>query len=249
VLAAAVLAVLTLSCSPKTHEVKEIAALNKEFASVEMDPLTLGPSDELSIRVTYHQDLDRTLVIDPEGNIAFPLAGTLRAEGETPASLTDRLSEKLAAYIVDPRVDVNISKAASRKIVVLGEVNTPGVVPLTGRMTFWELMGRAGGFTDDADPAGIVLVRNHPEGYRVSVFDGRIPTDASDSTALEALRLRNNDILYVNSSRIAGIDSALQRFSSILGPYLRAATAIVLTKAAWKVLTESDSGGDVIIGN
>lgn len=48
---------------------------------------TLKPGDTLSITVLQDPKLDRTVVVDPLGEIAFPLAGHIRARGLTPSRL------------------------------------------------------------------------------------------------------------------------------------------------------------------
>ena len=48
---------------------------------------TLKSGDNLSISVLQDSKLDRTVVVDPSGEIAFPLAGHIRARGLTPQRL------------------------------------------------------------------------------------------------------------------------------------------------------------------
>ncbi len=45
---------------------------------------TLKSGDSLSISVLQDSKLDRNVVVDPSGEIAFPLAGHVRARGLTP---------------------------------------------------------------------------------------------------------------------------------------------------------------------
>ena len=47
---------------------------------------TLKSGDSLSISVLQDPKLDRNVVVDPSGEIAFPLAGHIRARGLTPTS-------------------------------------------------------------------------------------------------------------------------------------------------------------------
>src|SRR5258708_24705551 len=48
---------------------------------------TLKPGDSLNITVLQDPNLDRTVGVDPSGEIAFPLAAPLRARGLTPQAL------------------------------------------------------------------------------------------------------------------------------------------------------------------
>ena len=42
--------------------------------------ITLKPGDTLNVSVLQDPKLDRSVVIDPNGEIAFPLAGHIKAE-------------------------------------------------------------------------------------------------------------------------------------------------------------------------
>ena len=52
------------------------------------------PGDSLSITVLQDPKLDRNVVVDPSGEIAFPLAGHIRARGLTPLALENILKSK-----------------------------------------------------------------------------------------------------------------------------------------------------------
>ena len=56
---------------------------------------TLKSGDNLSISVLQDPKLDRQVVVDPNGQISFPLAGHIRARGLTPQALENILKDKL----------------------------------------------------------------------------------------------------------------------------------------------------------
>ena len=55
----------------------------------------LQPGDTLQISVLQDPKLDRQVVIAPDGMIAFPLAGHIKAAGITPQSLENLLRGRL----------------------------------------------------------------------------------------------------------------------------------------------------------
>ena len=63
--------------------------------SAPADAQALKPGDSLSITVLQDPKLDRNVTIDPSGEIAFPLAGHIRARGLTPLALENILKSKL----------------------------------------------------------------------------------------------------------------------------------------------------------
>src|ERR1700727_1911619 len=70
---------------------------------------TLKAGDVLSVSVLQDPKLDRTVTIDPMGEIAFPLAGHLRARGLTPVALENILRTTLKPNYKDETLDVTVS--------------------------------------------------------------------------------------------------------------------------------------------
>ena len=56
------------------------------------DAENLKPGDALNITVLQDPKLDRSVIVDPSGEIAFPLAGHIRARGLTPRTRGPALS-------------------------------------------------------------------------------------------------------------------------------------------------------------
>src|SRR6202140_3264423 len=79
------------------------------------DAQTLKPGDTLNISVLQDPKLDRSVVVDPSGEIAFPLAGHIRARGLTPQALERILIAKLKDNYKDDHLDVTVAIANSPK--------------------------------------------------------------------------------------------------------------------------------------
>ena len=69
---------------------------------------TLKPGDTLSVTIMQDSKLDRTVVVDPSGQIAFPLAGHFRVRGLTPQAVENILKEKLKSNGRPARVWFNV---------------------------------------------------------------------------------------------------------------------------------------------
>src|SRR5258708_15394394 len=74
---------------------------------------TLKPGDSLNITVLQDPKLDRTVVVDPSGEIAFPLAGHVRARGLTPQALEKILIARLKDNYKDDHLDGTVAIANS----------------------------------------------------------------------------------------------------------------------------------------
>jgi len=114
----------------------------------------LQSTDVLNITVHDQSDLNTTTRITADGNITFPLLGTVVAEdltiGELEASIKELLEKD---YLVSAQVIVFIKEYHARQVSIIGEVNSPGKydMPKEKSITLLEAIALAGGFTKDAD--------------------------------------------------------------------------------------------------
>jgi polysaccharide export outer membrane protein len=103
----------------------------------------------------------------------------------------------------------------NRKVYVLGEVGSPGVVNIIDRLGLVEAIARAGGFTQKSYLKGVVVLKRGPEGgaeMRIADFkemfrEGRLDAD---------IELAPGDIVFVPRRAIATI----QEVFSIINPAL-----------------------------
>ncbi len=115
------------------------------------DDYTIGPGDTLSINVYENPDLTKTVQVDGEGNIAFPLIGQVRAGGMNVTDLSQTITRKLAAgYLINPQVTVVVTEYRSSKATILGKVSRPALYEPKGHTSLLELISTAGGLASDA---------------------------------------------------------------------------------------------------
>ena len=69
--------------------------------------------------------------------------------------LRDRISNSLKEYITNPVVTVIVVEASPVMIHVMGEVATPGSIPMRGPMTVLQALAMAGGFKEFANTKDI----------------------------------------------------------------------------------------------
>jgi polysaccharide export outer membrane protein len=131
----------------------------KESAKESVVEYIIGKEDALSISVWQNPDLDQEVIVRPDGRISFPLVGDVAAAGLSITQLDQALSERLKEYIRYPEVSISIKKLGGKKVIVLGQIKSPGVYSVTGARTILEAIGLAGGFTDHAVCSSVVLIR------------------------------------------------------------------------------------------
>lgn len=136
------------------------------------DVYSLGAGDVLEVFVWKEPDLSTTVTIRPDGRVALPLAGELRASGRTIQEIQERITSRLKEYLDLPVVTVMVKEINSPQISVLGEVRRPGRYRVTERVTILDAIALGGGFTEFADRSGVVVIRKTPSGvrrYRINV--------------------------------------------------------------------------------
>lgn len=121
----------------------------------------IGPRDVLTIQV-FDTEISGKYTVEADGTFSFPLIGRIEAAGRTLREFEEDLRSKLAdGYYRNPQVSVAVDQYRSQQIFVIGEVRTPGPVPLTGGMTLVEAIARAGSTLPSA--SGEVVVVRPPQ--------------------------------------------------------------------------------------
>jgi len=133
-------------------------------------------------------------LVNPEGNIRFPVLGDIAVTGLTRGQVEEDLKSKLREYVLDAVVDVRIMNF---KITVLGEVRNPGVFTINDeRVTLPQALGLAGDLTEDGKRENVVVIREEDGKQKVSRID-------MTKTALFSSPfyfLKQNDVVYVEPS-------------------------------------------------
>lgn len=107
----------------------------------------LGANDVIEVGVLGRDDYKARVQVQVDGTIALPLIGTVTASNLTVTQLSREIRRRLIAggFFASPEVQVSLTSGVSRYVVVLGEVGTPGVVPIDREYRLSEIVARAGG--------------------------------------------------------------------------------------------------------
>lgn len=123
----------------------------------------LGPGDVIKFEVYDNPDLTTVARISADGAILFPLIGEVRIGGKTVSQVAAVISRQLAdGYLVNPQITVFVQEFRSKRVVIMGEVNKPGLYELSGPTSLLELISTAGGLTREAGDSATITRGDNP---------------------------------------------------------------------------------------
>jgi polysaccharide export outer membrane protein len=117
------------------------------------------PGDVLEISVWKEPDLQRTVLVRPDGMFSFPLVGEIDARGKSVSELNKLVSDRLGKYIADAVVTVSLTEVKGNKIFVIGQVNKPGEFIVNPSVNVMQALSMAGGVTAFAATNDIKIIR------------------------------------------------------------------------------------------
>ncbi len=134
-------------------------------------------------------------LVDARGNIQMPLVGDVKVSGLTSSLARDTIVSKLARYLINPSVKLNIRNF---RVTVMGEVLHPGVFTVPNeKLTLPEALALAGDLTVFSLRENIMVIRE---------LNGRKEFGIVDLTNRNLFNspfynLHSNDIVYVEPSK------------------------------------------------
>lgn len=156
----------------------------------------IGNDDVLAINVWKEPEISRSIPVRSDGKISLPLVGEVQAAGSTPLKLEKDIAARLKNYIEEPEVTVIVQQVNSQKFNILGQVNKPGLYPLTNSPTVLDAIAIAGGFRDFAKQKSIYVLRQNADGTQT-----RLPFNYKDvvkgHNTSQNVRLQPRDTIVV----------------------------------------------------
>lgn len=147
-----------------------------------------------------------TATVDIAGSIILPQIGRLNVSTIPIKSLRDTLGARLAKFIREPEVDVQVL----RRVTVNGAVMKPDVYFVDMAATLRDAVARAGGITEVANRKKVSIIRNGVES-RVSNWE----TDATPASILQSgdqVMVGRRSWLEINILPIASLSLATASF-------------------------------------
>lgn len=168
----------------------------------------LQPGDRVEISVLEDPGLNRQVLIGPDGRISLPLAGSVRAGGQTVDALQSAIRGRLADdFIEPPTVTVSLTGVAEgaaeeavdpallSTIYIIGQVQGPGRYDLEPPVDILQALAVAGGASTFA-ARDRIQIRRRVDGADVMILfdydqveDGVVP--------IQPIELQDGDVVVV----------------------------------------------------
>jgi len=175
--------------------------------------------DTLAISVLEDPNLNRSVLVRPDGGISLPIAGNIQAGGNSIAAVERLVTERLASgFSIKPTVSVALAavgpvatavqqaravEAANTKVDVffMGEVNGAGTQQVERGTTLLQAIATAGGLTQFAAESRIQLRRTDRGGREtIFLFDYDAVQDGAQIT--NNLVVQSGDVIVVPERRL-----------------------------------------------
>jgi polysaccharide biosynthesis/export protein len=165
----------------------------------------IGPKDLLEIKVFELPELSQIVRVSEDGSITLPLLGGIKVEGLTKDELEVRLAALLEAkFVKNPRVSVFIKEYQSKRVIVIGAVEKPGMYELIGQMSLIQLISQTGGLKENAANE-LTIFRERKSGLDPSVISIDLEELLVNHNPRLNIPLQANDVINVAVDRILSI--------------------------------------------
>ena len=167
----------------------------------------IQPGDELAITVLEDDTLNRTDLVLPDGQISVPLAGTIRASGQSVDAVEKIIADRLASnFAVRPSVFVSVVQVAEEgptfPIFVMGQVETAGKIEVESGTTLLQAVALAGGPARFAATKRIQLRRMDPATGQEKLYLFNYKALERGGSIQSMITLREGDVIIVPERRL-----------------------------------------------
>jgi polysaccharide export outer membrane protein len=150
---------LVIVC-PAAAALAQAATVQTAPAPAAAADYTVGPRDLLEIRVLEIPELNVERRVSERGTIDLPMLGDFEVSGLSAAEVGDRLERMLTEkYVNRANVSVVVKDYSNKPVSILGAVQRPGSLNISGRWTLLEAITAAGGLNERAGKKIYVLRR------------------------------------------------------------------------------------------
>ena len=157
----------------------------------------IGPDDQVLIDIYGKSEAFHSLTVTPEGNIVIPYVGVVAVNGLSMEAATVRIEQRMKAVYPaietgDTRILVSLGNIRTIKVVITGDVKTPGTYSLPSVATIFNALYLSGGPSANGSFRDIRVIRGGKEIATLDIYDILM-----NGTFEDNIGLRDQDVLMV----------------------------------------------------
>jgi len=175
-----------------------LAAVTNVAGAQVVSPSTVyqvQPGDSLTVSVWNETELQRKVLVRPDGGFSFPLVGDVSAIGKSVPELEQLIVQRLIKFIPKPVVTVAVEDIQGNKIYVIGQVLRPGAIVMNPRVDVMQALSIAGGTTPFAQLDDIKILRR--KGTEQIVLAFRYSDVSKGRNLGQNVQLESGDVVVV----------------------------------------------------
>ncbi|MBK8816873.1 MAG: polysaccharide biosynthesis/export family protein [Methylococcaceae bacterium] len=204
----------------------------------------ISVNDELVVKFPYHDHMDQTVKVRPDGFISLSLVNEVAAEHKTPEALEAELNRKYLKYLKNPTITVVVKQFSSSwyeqngelvlagldnlsptvivksfeslEIFVAGNVEKPGILGYRPTLTALGAIIESGGQKQGSQMGEVVVLRKGVKNPIAMKLN--LDDDDNGSQAARNVHLKPFDVVYVPKSAINEAGDFVQEIGRIIPP-------------------------------
>lgn len=191
---------------------------------------TIGSEDLLAVNFLEAEKLQRDVRVDGEGKISLLLIGEVQVAGLTPAEVERKLSRlyEEGGFLRNPQINVAVKEYCHQKVAVTGAVKEPDHYALIGPRSLLEVLGMAGGLSEEAGEVVHIIRAPHKAAAIQTATRQQSFSPGTETIVVDLNRLllqgkvelnysiQNGDVVHVPFARTAYVLGAVSEPGPVL---------------------------------
>lgn len=152
--------------------------------------------DVIQVYVWKETELQRDVLVMPDGRISLPLVGEVQAAGLATGQLTQEITKRLKKLMPDVVVNVNVKALSGNKIYIIGKVLKPGEYVLNRPVDVLQALSMAAGVDRFAAENSIKILRREAD-QRQTILHFEYNKVISGKKLEQNILLQSGDVIVV----------------------------------------------------
>jgi len=164
-------------------------------------------------RSSYSQAMLQMYLVDNDGNVNFPIVGTLHLGGLTKAEAENLIQREIKPYMSEAQNPIVTVRMPGYQITVMGEVTRPGTFTVSReKITILEALAQAGDLTIYGVRNNVKLIREDAQG-RKTIQE----LNLNDANIINSpyYYLQQNDVVYVTPNKVKAQNSSVGSMTTL----------------------------------